>query len=299
VKRASHVLVGLLAIWLASPAVTASRPAEAAGREVPLLVDATWLQARLADPRLRIIDMSSGRPEYAKGHLPGAIYLNEGDTRVSAPEGRSRLPSVDEGAQLMNRLGIAPGTIVVIYDDVGGLNAARLFFVLEVWGHASVAVLDGGIHAWRRAGLPLTREVSAVTPTGYRPRVHPERVVSADWVRDRLGQPGIVLVDARTPAEFTGRDVRAKRGGHIPGAVNLEWRNHLRSDYAFKPVAELRAMYQALGAAPDKTVVTYCQGNHRAAHSYFVLRLLGYDKVGAYDGSWAEWGNRGDLPIAR
>ena len=276
-----------------------ARLAGAAPGEVPLLVEAPWLQARLTDPRLRIIDMSSGRPEYSKGHLPGAIYLNVDETRVTGPDGSSRLPTADEAAPLLSRLGIAPGTIAVIYDDVGGLNASRLFFLLEVLGHRSLALLDGGIHAWRRAGLPLTRDVPAVAPTSYRPQLRPERVVSAEWVRDRLGQPGIVLLDARTPAEFTGRAVWAKRGGHIPGAVNLEWRNHLRSDYTFKPRPELLAMYQALGVTADKAVVTYCQSNHRAAHSYFVLRLLGYDRVAAYDRSWAEWGNRSDLPIAR
>jgi thiosulfate/3-mercaptopyruvate sulfurtransferase len=298
-RGACRLVVALVAIWLSATAAAASRPPGAAPGEVPLLVETSWLQARLGDPRLRIIDMSSGRSEYSKGHLPGAIYLSVDETRATRPDGGSRLPTAEEAARIMSRLGIAPGAIVVIYDDVGGLNASRLFFLLEVWGHPSLALLDGGIHAWRRAGLPLTRDVPAVAPASYQPQLRPERVVSAEWVRDRLGQPGIVLLDARSPAEFSGRAVWSRHGGHIPGAVNLEWRHHLRSDYTFKPRPELLAMYQGLGVTPDKAVVTYCQSNHRAAHSYFVLRLLGYDRVAAYDGSWGEWGNRSDLPIAR
>jgi thiosulfate/3-mercaptopyruvate sulfurtransferase len=104
-------------------------------------------------------------------------------------------------------------------------------------------------------------------------------------------------VDARSPAEHAGSDRRAKRGGHIPGSVNIEWKRNLRLDWSFKPLEELRAMYAARGVSPDKTVVTYCQTHHRAAHSYFVLRLLGYPRVVGYDRSWVEWGNRDDLPI--
>jgi thiosulfate/3-mercaptopyruvate sulfurtransferase len=140
---------------------------------------------------------------------------------------------------------------VVIYDDSGGLHASRLFFTLEVLGHEKAAILDGGIQAWRRAGLPLTREIPKVSPAIYRPTVRPERVASAEWVRDRLGDPTVALVDARTPAEYQGKDVRAKRGGH------------------------------------------------RASHTYFVLRLLGYPKVVGYDRSWVEWGNRDDFPVER
>jgi len=106
-------------------------------------------------------------------------------------------------------------------------------------------------------------------------------------------------VDARTPAEYSGRELRARRGGHIPGAVNVDWTEHLRPDGTFKPLAALRTLYVARGITPDKTVVTYCQTQHRASHSYFVLRLLGYPHVVGYDRSWSEWGNREDLPIAR
>jgi thiosulfate/3-mercaptopyruvate sulfurtransferase len=108
-----------------------------------------------------------------------------------------------------------------------------------------------------------------------------------------------VVVDTRTPAEYAGKDVRARRGGHIPGAINIEWEQNLRPDGTFRSADELRAMYAAQAVTPDKTVVTYCQTHHRAAHTYFVLRLLGYPRLVGYDRSWSEWGNRDDLPIAR
>ena len=118
-------------------------------------------------------------------------------------------------------------------------------------------------------------------------------------MRARLSDPTVALLDSRSADEYTGKDVRARRGGHIPGAVNVEWKQNLRPDGTFKPVDELRAMYAAQAITPDKTVVTYCQTHHRAAQSYFVLRLLGYPRLVGYDRSWSEWGNRDDLPLAR
>ena len=287
-----------LAVLLATVVLLVVAPASHA-EEIPPLVDARWLHARLGQPGVRVIDMVTEPKEYRVGHIPGAVYLNVDDVRVAVAEGGYRLPTVEEGARLLGSLGLTPQTQVVAYDDSGGLHAARLFFTLEALGHRRVSVLDGGIQAWRRAGSPVSRDIPSVAPSVYRPRPRPELVADETWIVDRLKDPGVVLLDTRSLAEYRGTDVRARRGGHIPGAVHVEWRDNLRPDLTFKPADELRAMYAARGIVPDKTVVTYCQTHHRAAHTYFVLRLLGFPSLAGYDRSWSQWGNRADLPIAR
>jgi len=271
----------------------------ARAQDAPLLVDSGWLEKRLGQPGVRVVDMVSEPKEYRNGHISGAVHLDVNDARIAVAEGGYRLPTAEEGARLLGSLGLTPDTHVVAYDDSGGLHAARLFFTLEALGHRRVSLLDGGIHAWRRAGLPVSRDVPSVTPTTYRPRPRPEVVADEKWILQRLEDPNVVLLDTRSPAEYQGKDVRARRGGHIPGAVNVEWSDNLRRDGRFKSIDELRAMYAGRGVTPDKTVVTYCQTHHRAAHTYFVLRLLGYPSLAGYDRSWSQWGNRTDLPVAR
>lgn len=264
-----------------------------------LLVDAATLDAQRGSRDVRVIDMVDELADYRRGHIPGAVHLDIDKARVAVPGRGYRVPTPAEGAQLLGTLGLTPDMRVVIYDDASGLNAAWLFYVLDTLGHRQVAVLDGGLVAWRRSKLPLTAETPAITPTTYRPDPRPDRVTTADWIREHLKDPGVSLVDARSPAEYSGAKRYARRSGHIPGAVNVEWERNLRPDGTFKSVDELRALYSATGVTPDKTVVTYCQTHHRGAHTYFVLRLLGYPRVIGYDRSWAEWGNRDELPVDR
>jgi thiosulfate/3-mercaptopyruvate sulfurtransferase len=292
-KRVMMAVVTAMSLLAATPWLTM-----AAGYGNPqLLVDTQWLVQHLNERDLRIIDMRNSQDEYAAGHIPGAVYLAVNQARVALKESGFALPPDYEIEERLGQLGITKDTMIVIYDDQGGLNASRLFFTLEYAGHKKVALLNGGITRWVAEERPLSKMVPQISKTVYQVHAETQRVAAKGWIATNLGQSNLALVDARSPAEFRGENLRAKRGGHIPGAVNIEWTHNLAGDKRFKPAEELLALYERAGVTKDKTIVSYCQTMHRGAVTYFTLRLLGYSDVRGYDRSWSEWGNDPTVPV--
>jgi len=262
-----------------------------------LLWSVDELKSRLTDPKLVLMDMRP--PEaYANGHIPGArsfdiFGISLVDTR---PDPLNAFLWIIE--HLIQAKGVNNDSTVVAYDDIAGMRSARLFWFLEFFGHDDVHLLNGGFNAWQSAGLPVTHEAAVISQTGnFKMRQRSERLATVDHVLGKLQDPSAVIVDTRSDDEYTGKLVRARRGGAIPGAVHLEWTNNLDEKGFFKSADALKDMYRKRGIAPEKEVIPHCQGAYRSAHTYLALRLIGYPNVRNYLGSWGEWGNRLDVPI--
>jgi thiosulfate/3-mercaptopyruvate sulfurtransferase len=263
-----------------------------------LLVSTDWLAAHLDDPPLRIVDLQ--RSTYGEGHIPGAVFLaNEAIRDAASPP--TFLPPAGAFERLMGSLGISNRTRVVAYDERGGIYAARLWWILNYFGHSNVALLDGGLVKWRAEGRALTKDPPAAAAATFTARPDPRWLATASDVVDAIGKPGIRIVDARTMGEIEGKDLRGiRRGGAIPSSIPVYWEDALDPvTKAFKPAADLARLYREKGVLPEHEVITYCQIGMRASHDLFVLRLLGYERLRNYYGAWEEWGNRDDLPIRR
>jgi thiosulfate/3-mercaptopyruvate sulfurtransferase len=254
-----------------------------------------------------------GAPAYRAGHISGAVAWDFGELQDPARDdlvGKAGLEA------LLARSGITPATTVVVYSGLGNLLATFAFWLLKLYGHRDVRLLDGGRRRWLAEGHPLSAEPPTLAPTVYLAQEPDGRLCAhGDDGLHAIGQPGHLLVDARSAEMFSGADTAGTaQGGHIPGAVNLAalrethpdgsfraWRvPTVREDGTFKSATDLRALVESLGITPDKTITTYCVRGGLSTHAWFVLtQLLGYPNVREYDRSWAEWGNLSGVPVER
>ncbi len=272
------------------------------------LVSGEWLAAHLDDPDLRIIEVTAKDegPDYDGGHIPGAVWWYWKDAVWHETD--REFPSPEEMAARLGRIGVGPGMAVVLYGDPVQYGTYA-FWALTMCGVRNLRLLDGGRKGWLAGGRPLEKEVPAHAardcPAGAADR---SSRVGRDDIRDNLGRAGRLLLDVRSPEEYSGERVRprpnfdhgAERAGRIPGAVHLFFRNFVNEDDTFKSKAEIAALLAGVGAEKAGEIVTYCRLSHRATLAWFAMRYLaGVEGVRMYDGSWTEWGSIVGFPVEK
>jgi len=279
-----------------------------AGYPRPELIATTeWLAANLGGQDVRLIDVrwrpdGSGRTTYTTGHIGGAAYLDWLEQLVDRdPEsGVLQLAGPDRVAAALEAAGVGNGSTVVLYDDVGGLYAARTWWSLRVYGLDSVRILDGGLRAWTDGGGALSTEVVTPPVATFQPSLKPGLRLTTAEVQDVIRSSGVLFVDARATAEYHGFEGNTRRLGHIPGAVNLPVASLTEPGTGrFQSSERLHDLLLKANVVRGRRIVCYDGSGVAAAKLAFLLTVAGYDDVAVYDGGWAEWGDRLDLPVDR
>jgi len=273
-----------------------------------VLVTTDWVHEHLKDNSVRIAEVDYDPiANYNLGHIPGAVLL---DWRKDMNDPLTR--DILNGQQLedvLGRSGVTNSTTVVLYGDFNNWFAAFAYWIAKYYGVEKIVLMNGGRKKWLAEDKEVTREIPSYPRTTFKSSGPDEKIRTyLDYVKRSLKQNDKVLVDVRSPAEFTGEitappeypNEHAQRGGHIPGAVSIPWSQAVKEDGTFKSAEELSNIYQSKGVTPDKEVITYCRIGERSSFTWFVLKyLLGYPNVRNYDGSWTEWGNMVRNPIEK
>ena len=273
-----------------------------------VLVDTQWVEDHLKDPKVRVAEVDyDPKANYKLGHIPGAVLFDWKED-INDPLTRN-IFSKQSCEELLQRAGINNDTTLILYGDFNNWFAAFAFWVFKYYGYDDIRLMNGGRKKWLEEDRPLSKDIPEY-PKGNFKAAEPDKSIRVflNYVRDSLGSSQKVLIDVRSPKEFTGEILappeypteHAQRGGHIPGALNIPWSQAVSEDGTFKSTEELKKLYESKGITSDKEVIAYCRIGERSSHTWFVLKyLLGYPDVKNYDGSWTEWGNMIDNPIEK
>lgn len=234
---------------------------------------------------------------FEQAHIPGAVLIEPAELVCGIPPANGKLPSTAQIAATLSRVGYQPDQRIIAFDDEGGGWAGRLFWTLDVIGHYDWAYLDGGLHAWHAAGLPLAQGASAPAPADpCEIAIDTAPIAEISDVMAAIDDADSVIWDVRSAEEYAGLRSGSARRGHIPGAVNLDWELLKDANRQLRLIDNLDDVAASLGLLQAKQIITHCQTHHRSGLSYLVGRLLGLN-IKAFHGSWAEWGNDLNTPI--
>lgn len=273
----------------------------------PFTVDAGWLEERLGEPGISIVDASwylpaqkrDAKAEYGAAHIPGAVFLDQ--DAISDPD--SKLPHTlatpQYFAQFVGGLGISADDTIVVYDGPGFFSAPRAWWMFRVMGVFQVYVLDGGFDRWKAAGRPVTAEPTKVAPCVFHADFDASRVASLADMRHVVDDGAVQIADARSPGRFAGSEPEPRAGvrsGHMPGARNMP-ASALSENGELLPKSRLKTVIEEAGIDLSGPIVTSCGSGITAAAITLALETLGHTDNRLYDGSWTEWGGRTDTPV--
>jgi thiosulfate/3-mercaptopyruvate sulfurtransferase len=260
-----------------------------------LLISAKDLNAAIQKKHDNIIIDTRSFLEYKNGHVPGAInidlfQLHWFDTSKQGIKDFNRQTRL-----LLSNIGIKKNSLVVFYDNISGMYAARGVWLLLYFSHEKVCMLNGGFEKWKKEGYSIEVKSNPLKSSRFRGKPNSKILADANEVRQSLENKNVIIVDARSREEYNGTEVRGARRGHIPKAVNVDWTINIGND-TFKSKHKLTKIYSKIPKTAQ--IITYCQGGYRAANAFLVMKMLGYQRVKMYLGSWGEWANRLDLPVS-
>jgi len=300
--RACLLIGGILTIMaLFAPAFLSAKTFPLTNFDHPRLIETRELRNLTSHPSIRIIDMRTSLSDYLKGHIPGAVYLHVENLQVPAKgvpdQAHDRIcleRLLGDNLSLSNAMGI------ILYSDRSNPNATLLAWTLDYLSHKKVGVLNGGYEKWISERFPATREFPSLLPNKFFGKAIRETSAEKKWIQDRLSAKNVVIVDARSPEQYSGEEGEEVRRGHIPGAKNIFWETTLEGEEVrvWKKKEDLEKLFAESGVTRDKEIVVYCRTGREASHLYFTLKyVLGYPRVFLYRGSWVEWSADKTLPI--